>query len=105
MKEDPARDALNYRGCVDLVDPHNGIGQLSIQDMTETPCSVMEQGAAAAVEINNLRNVIDDIEKALLVGDVATAQGYISVHRAIARTADERRAQRIIAYHEATSPA
>jgi hypothetical protein len=62
MKADPKRDRQNYRACVDILDPHNGIGALCDMDLIETPMSVMLQGARAADEIRELRRAIDEIE-------------------------------------------
>jgi hypothetical protein len=62
MKHDPKRDRQNYRACVDILDPHNGIGALCDMDLIETPMSVMLQGARAADEIRELRRAIDEIE-------------------------------------------
>lgn len=62
MKFDPKRDRQNYRACVDVLDPHNGIGALCDMDLIETPLSVMTQGVRAAEELRDLRRVLDEVE-------------------------------------------
>ena len=58
-ERDKKRDDMGYRLTVDLCDPNNGIGALSMADLVETPMSVMRQGYAAHEEITRLRAEVE----------------------------------------------
>ena len=64
MPYDEKRDTANYRACVDILDPHNGIGALCGLDLDETPMAVMAQGQRAAAGIKLLRDIIQDLKYA-----------------------------------------
>jgi hypothetical protein len=63
MRHDPVRDRKNYRRCVDIIDPHNGIGALCELDLVETPMAVMTQGARAEDQIRTMRQLIKQIRE------------------------------------------
>jgi hypothetical protein len=98
MKHDPVRDEMNYRGCVDLLDPHAGIGEITILDMIETPVAVMRQGAAAADEIRSLRLRLDRIEAAAQAGDLAGVISQVSGRRQAEANAEASRIERLDVY-------
>lgn len=87
MKFDPKRDRQNYRACVDVLDPHNGIGALCDMDLIETPLSVMTQGVRAAEEIRDLRRVLDEIEAFTKSGPTLEVIGKFRERQAV-RAAD-----------------
>jgi len=93
------RDQQNYRAAVDLLDPHNGIGELCILDLDETPMSVMQQGKRAADEILRTRRLLKLIENAAKYGDAEKVQDYLREHRRWEMTQAHARTEAMVAYH------